>query len=422
MKTILIASLSILVIHFIGCDNTWYQDVDPLIDVAEDRELKDRDDLPFLINGVKVRLGTTHDNVSMLGDLLSDQLEFTTNVQNATFPSYRNIDGMGSADQYDDGSGFDDNNSSGYAYDELGQLRKYADLLIETVTALDASTATDDDKEAFYTGYLYGGLARYMYATYFGLEPGGDGGSPIDGSPMIYSAAMYADARAKFISAIAHATDEQERILNSLIARTYLYEGDYANAATYADGGMISSDLPLQSEYSAMATNEYYQHSGIGRPQNVAAIRFLNYIASDSLEAGRLPFQIAPMLTGTQRHIQTKYDEAGDPINIISWQENHLMLAELAIRGESVSVSALDAINEVRSVHNLSALESVDLDIIYTERDKELFCTGNRLPDQRRWNNWHNTTNTGTDHEVTIFGNWNYLPISRSEKNSNPNI
>jgi len=422
MKTILISSLSILTILFIGCDNTWYQDVDPLIDVAEDRELKDRDDLPFLINGVKVRLGTTHDNVSMLSDLLSDQLEFTTNVQNATFPSYRNIDGMGSADQYDDGSGFDDNNSSGYAYDELGQLRKYADLLIETVSALDASEATDDDKEAFYTGYLYGGLARYMYATYYGLEPGGDGGSPIDGSPMIYSAAMYADARAKFTSAIAYATDAQQRILNSLIARTYLYEGDYANAAIYADGGMTSSDLPLQSEYSAMATNEYYQHSGIGRPQNVAAIRFLNYIASDSLEAGRLPFQEAPMLTGTQRHIQTKYDEAGDPINIISWQENHLMLAELALRGESVSVSALDAVNEVRSIHNLSALASIDLDIIYTERDKELFCTGNRLPDQRRWNSWHTTTNTGTDHEVTIFGNWNYLPISRSEKNSNPNI
>lgn len=98
------------------------------------------------------------------------------------------------------------------------------------------------------------------------------------------------------------------------------------------------------------------------------------------------------------------------------------MLAELSLRGESVSVSALDAVNTVRLVHNLSALESVDLDIIYTERDKELFCTGNRLPDQRRWNNWHTTTNTDTDHEVTIFGAWKYLPISRSEKNSNPNI
>ena len=422
MKTILISSLSILTILFIGCDNTWYQDVDPLIDVAEDSELKDRDDLPFLINGVKVRLGTTHDNVSMLSDLLSDQLEFTTNVQNATFPSYRNIDGMGRVDQYDSGTSYDDNNSSGYAYEDLGQLRKYADLLIETVSALDASEATEDDSIAFYTGYLYGGLARHMYATYYGLEPGGDGGSPIDGGPMIYSAAMYADARVKFTSAIAHATDEQQRILNSLIARTYLYEENYANAAIYADGGMISSDLPLQSEYSAMGTNEYYQQSGIGRPQNVAAIRFLNYVASDPLEVGRLPFQEAPMSTGTQRHIQTKYDESGDPINIISWQENQLMLAELALRGESVSVSALDAVNTVRSVHNLSALESIDLDILYIERDKELFCTGNRLPDQRRWNSWHTTTNTGTDHEVTIYGTWNYLAVSRSEKNSNPNL
>ena len=98
------------------------------------------------------------------------------------------------------------------------------------------------------------------------------------------------------------------------------------------------------------------------------------------------------------------------------------MLAELALRGESVSVSALDAVNAVRFVHNLSALESIDLDIIYIERDKELFCTGNRLPDQRRWNSWHTTTNTGTDHEATIYGTWNYLAVSRSEKNSNPNL
>ena len=66
MKTILISSLSIFTFLFIGCEDAWYQDVDPLIDVAEDSELKDRDDLPFLINGVKIRLGTTHDNVSML--------------------------------------------------------------------------------------------------------------------------------------------------------------------------------------------------------------------------------------------------------------------------------------------------------------------------------------------------------------------
>ena len=119
-----------------------------------------------------------------------------------------------------------------------------------------------------------------------------------------------------------------------------------------------------------MSTNEYYQHAGVGRTQNVVAQRFLDYVEADAGEAVRLPVQAAPMQTGTQRYIQTKYDEASDPINIISWQENHLMLAELASRGQSVSVSAADAVNSVRAEHGLTALETVDLGVVYTERDK----------------------------------------------------
>ncbi|SVA73097.1 uncharacterized protein METZ01_LOCUS125951, partial [marine metagenome] len=126
MRNLFSTGLIISLLTLISCEESWFQEVDPLKDVAEDRELKDREDLPFLIKGVKVRLGTVHDNVSMLSDLLSDQLEFTQNVTNATFPSYNQIDGMGRADEYDDGSAYDDNNSAGYAYTYLGQLRKYA--------------------------------------------------------------------------------------------------------------------------------------------------------------------------------------------------------------------------------------------------------------------------------------------------------
>ena len=423
MKNIFTTIVTIAMLAIIGCGESWYQDVDPLLDVAEDRELKDREDLPFLIKGVKVRLGTVHDHVSMLSDLLSDQLEFTQNVENATFPSYNQIDGMGKADQYDDGSGFDDNNSLGYAYTDLGQLRKYADLLIETVSGLDASSATADDASAFFTGYVYGGLARHMYATYFALESGGDSGSPIDDSPMIYSAAMYDDARSKYTAALDYASDDEKRIVYSLIARTYLYQKDYASAASHAAQGMTDGDAPLVSEYSAMSTNEYYQHAGVGRTQCVVAGRFLDYVVADSGEAVRLPVQEAPTTTGeTQRYIQTKYDEASDPINIISWQENHLMLAELSLRGESVAVSAADAVNAVRGVHGLAALTDVTLDVVYAERDKELFGTGQRLPDQNRWDSWHTTTNTGTTHQEDIFGAWKFLPVTRSEKNNNPNI
>jgi len=70
----------------------------------------------------------------------------------------------------------------------------------------------------------------------------------------------------------------------------------------------------------------------------------------------------------------------------------------------------------------LSALESVDLDVLYDERDKELWCTGNRASDQTRWDRWHETSNVATDMEETLYGNWKYLSISLFEKNNNPNL
>ncbi len=59
--------------------------------------------------------------------------------------------------------------------------------------------------------------------------------------------------------------------------------------------------------------------------------------------------------------------------------------------------------------HHLLLL--VDLDVIYAERDKELFCTGSRLPDQRRFNKWH-----------LGVGTWQYFPITSDEINSNKNL
>ena len=113
------------------------------------------------------------------------------------------------------------------------------------------------------------------------------------------------------------------------------------------------------------------------------------------------------------RYFQMKYPNADSPISIINWQENHLVLAELALRSESVNVTALDAINAVRSSYGLSSLESVDLDVLIHERDKELFCQGQRLIDQNRFSgnlNWHLPNNT-----------WHYLPIPFEEELNNPN-
>ena len=86
------------------------------------------------------------------------------------------------------------------------------------------------------------------------------------------------------------------------------------------------------------------------------------------------------------------------------------MLAELTLRGQNGG-DALTLVNEVRASHGIDPLSSVDLDAFYVERDKELFVTGNRLPDERRFNKWH-----------LGAGTWQYLPITSDERNSNPNL
>jgi hypothetical protein len=91
-------------------------------------------------------------------------------------------------------------------------------------------------------------------------------------------------------------------------------------------------------------------------------------------------------------------------------QENELILAEIAIR-EGQAAPALARINAVRSSHGLDAMPSATLDSIYVERDKELFCTGMRLIDQRRFNKWH-----------LAQGTWKFLPISSSERETNKNL
>ena len=64
------------------------------------------------------------------------------------------------------------------------------------------------------------------------------------------------------------------------------------------------------------------------------------------------------------------------------------MRAELALRlGDAAG--ALTQINLVRLSHGLTALDSVDMDVVIVERDKELVTLGMRLIDQRRFGLWH---------------------------------
>ncbi len=379
--------------------------VDPLIDQVEDEQLNDESQVPFVIIGVKTQFGETHDELMMIADLLSDDLWFTRKVKGASYTSYEEID-LGVLR-------FDNSSISG-PETEIGRLILYGDDLVNRVGSIDFSDEGLKD-EALYNGYLFGGLGRYYTATYFGLSETQPGGC-VDGSPLIPANELYDLAIEKLVMAITYGSDYEKRVVNSLIARCYLFLGDYTNAVNYAQLGLVNGDDPFQAEHNASDdANYYWSQAGIGRTQAVADFRFNDYIIADPAEANRILIEeYLGLDRRTMYYRQYKYPEAGTGVNLISWQENELMLAELSLRGMG-NGDALTLINNVRASYGISDLTSADMNVLIEERDKELFATGLRLVDQRRFE-----ADYGTWHLPD--SDWRFLPITDNERNSNDNL
>ena len=382
-----------------GACTDFSNSIDPVINQVPDDRLNDAAQVNFLINGVQVRFATTLAQVMTLSSGLSDEFIFDSRVPNATFPTFRDID-FGTITL--------DNNSVDGAYNPLGELRFFSDDLVRRVGAISGIDATLA-KRANFTGYLYGGIARYLYAAYFALNPT-EGGGVIDNGPFIPSTQMYDLALEKLQLALTNAPAAADaRVVSSIIARLHLVRGNFAAARTAAAAGMVSPDPPLQGKYNTQSTNFYWQQAGLGRPQYVADPRFLAYVTADPLEKNRIA--LSPIVGGGvtfQR--QSKYATESSPLDFMSWQENSLMLAELDVR-DGNAAAALPRVNAVRASHTLAALTSINLDGIYVERDKELFVTGVRLLDQRRFGKFH-----------LPAGTWQFLPITDDERNNNPNF
>ena len=409
----------LVLVMFSACDS-YVEDVEDPIDNIADDELNQASQVPFLISGVQGRFATTHDQITVLAGGLSDELFFDQNVPNATFPTFAQID---------EGVIQLDNNSVDGAYGSLGEYRFLADRLLERVAAIDAKAPGEggfeegeDDaalrNEALYTGYLHGGIARFFYAAYFGLNPREGGGvisnieNPISRmrGRFIPSDEMYQLAIQKLDSALqfTEADSYEARLVNSIAARIHLYQDNYDLAQDRAESGLVEDDAPLESLHSVQLENFWYTQAGVGRTQYVADFRFADYVAENPQEATRIPLEDVEGNDGTIYVRQGLYPERPSPIVFISWQENSLMLAEVALRSGDAA-TAFPLVNSVRASHSLSPLASIDLDGLVVERDRELFTQGARLVDERRFDLWHLGPDT-----------WQYLPITQSERNDNP--
>lgn len=390
--------------------------VDEPIDTVNDEKLTQESQIPFLITGVKTRFSTTYDRLSLQAGGLSDELIFDENVPNATFPTFRDID---------NGNIQLDNNSVDGVYNDLGELRFFADDLIRRANELTFED-TELETEALYTGYFFGGLARYFYAVYFGLEPT-RGGGVIDGGSFIPSEDMFDLALDKLNLALAEApTEYDKRVVNTLIGRIHLIRGNYAAASTALSNALqrVPEEDPSFDElHSVESSNEWWANSGNGRTQFVADFYYPNTVESEPQEANRLVLASKEGNDGdedkgidpTIYYFQDLYPENSSPLPFATWQEVNLMQAEIALQeNPSDETIARQKIDEVRASHNIdpiSPTQTVDMDLLIEERRKELFTMGLRLIDQRRFDIFH-----------LDEGSWQYLPITQSERNQNENL
>jgi len=399
MKKIIFLFLLTFALFAIQSCEDYVQSIDPLINQVEDERLNDPSQLDFLIKGVLTDFADTQDNLYVLADGLSDELFFDFNVPNATFGTFQEID---------EGNIRLDNNSVDGVFNNLGETRFLADDLLRRLGVMSGVPA-DKEKEAKFVANFIGGVTRYWYAAYFGLNPT-EGGGVIDAGPFIPSEQMYDLAIDKLQAALSNApTAYDARVVNSTIARIYLIRGNYSAAESFAQNGMVDGDAPYQGLHSIVANNYWWVQAGIGRTQWVVDYRFKDYIDADPAEANRI--QIGPIVGNDGTTIYYRQERYGQdsPLTFISWQENELMLAEIEVRLSKGD--PLSRVNAVRASHGLSPLASVDLDVIYTERDKELFTLGMRLLDQRRFGRFHLPP-----------GSWQYLPITERERLANDNL
>ena len=409
-------------IAFLASCEDFVNDYEQPNDTIGDDQFASSTDAQFLIRGVESQFALAMDQATSFSGGMSDELGFSRDMQGASFPTFEELN-LAIIESNGPIPVNTDNTSVTNLYNQTHEFRKHADLLLEKletqITFNEGEEAIENDVR--FKANMYAGVGRYLLGAYFALEPT-QPGSPVDVGPMMTDDQLFDEALNYFNTAETYASDAQTRILNTLRARIAMMRGNTGAAATAAANGMMDTDAPVNALYNSLNGNGWYFDCGIGRAQWHVDERFRTYTTDDPAESARFTYFTLPSSSDSTKTyiIQTKFGEEESPIRFVGWQENSLILAELAILGGD-NPGGLALINQVRNSYGLSDrddtyvednLDGDYLALLKMERDIEFFGEGMRLLDQRRWGDWH------LDESIT----WQYMPVPRSERNNNPNV
>ncbi|MFS4493861.1 RagB/SusD family nutrient uptake outer membrane protein [Maribacter sp. 2308TA10-17] len=420
------------------------------------------------INGAVVGIysknqsGDLNGNIQLMSDFMSDNVKFV-----GSFPSLQEIDQFETlaTNATIDNIWLD-------SYEVIGA----ANNIIVNLPNVDLPDLSDDEKAQFI------GEAKFLRAlTYFQLvnifaQPyqfsnGSNLGVPLVTEPFLAESVLSDFQLERSTVNEVHALVEQDLLdaitnlpesnglraeagaARALLARLYLYREQWADAASFADQVINSSEYSLAPVYDfyddspesaenifsvvntptdgpqeAAGSDEvyvnFYNAAPGGRGDAPFSQDLLDAFAS---EAGDLRFSTLSVAAsdaqGNDTFFTTKYPDvvnnASDGM-VLRVTEMYLIRAEANFRnGTSVGDSPLNDINRLRARAGLANLASVDLAIISTERRKELCFEGHRRMDLLR-NNLNLRPDGGAisapGADKVIF------PIVDDETTNNPNI
>jgi hypothetical protein len=407
---------------FSGCQD-YVRGVPPPPDLIADRDLAQESQLPLLYTSIGGNFSNAVRRMIPLTATLSDEFQSANGISTyTTRGDIFNLDDGNPSRQLVSGSG----NSWG----QFAATRFLSQDILNK-ESLIRFTQDSNRKRLVFTGHFFRATTEHYLASYFGAGPR-LGGATLSASPFIPTSALHDSALKKYAIALQNApTAYEARLVNSFVARIHLLEGRFPQALQAATNGLRQGDPPFAATYTAAARNIWGDFADVAnagpdftRNSVIPNPRFRAYVVAEPAEAGRIPLAVGrfPATGRTEPYfVQAKFVDTS-PIELMTRQENALMLAELRLRLSNDVQGALEEVNRVRAdvplVGNMPRLAprtTTNLDSVYIERDKQLFGTGIRLLDQRRLNRWHFTG-------ARAATAWHFIPIPQDEYDSNPNL
>ena len=343
-----------------------------------------------------------------------------------------------------------------------------ANLVIDNIPLVDDVDFTEDQRtQAIAEARFMRALVYFNIATVFGQPLQVAQGENNLTIPLVTTSEVglelprttlgevYAFVETELLAVITDLEDGTRIIANpgaarALLARLYLYQERFDEAAEFANDVINDSFYGLASDYSFYDQPDSPEHiftlvndavngqgalgfSELSNPvsEGRGDVPFSqNLLDAYAEEAGDLRFddlvQTGPGAEGADRIFTNKFpdgDNRTDDSPVVRVTEMYLTRAEANFRGgTNIGAEAINDINDLRARAGLPALATLTLDIILNERRKELAFEGQRRMDLLRNNRSLRRSGQNNASESEPGMNKTILPIPQRVRDLSPFI